>query len=146
MCGEDCKFRAGQGFDLDVGGSEGEEPAESAELEKDRWADKKIESWNNLARERQTQEGDKRKTMNPPNPCVNPNPVCVTLTTHRNEEGRVTGTSCSRAIQVPAQRDMNPPDLSALTNGDEEYLLVKVSKKQKKCWVTYLDGDDVWNT
>ena len=29
-----------------------------------------------------------------------------------------------------------------MANGDEEYLLVKVSKKQKKCWVTYLDGDD----
>ena len=80
--------------------------------------------------------------MNPPNPNVNPNQVCVTLTTHRNKEGRITGTSCSRAIQVPAQHDTNPPDLSAMANGDEEYLLVKVSKKQKKCWVTYLDGDD----
>ena len=67
LCGEDCKFRSGQGFDLDDGESEGEEPAESAELEKERWADKKIESWNNLARERQTQEEEKRKTMNPPN-------------------------------------------------------------------------------
>jgi hypothetical protein len=37
---------------------------------------------------------------------------------------------------------MNPPDLSALMNGDEEYLLVKVSKKKRRCWVTYLDGED----
>ncbi len=43
---------------------------------------------------------------------------------------------------VPANLDMNPPDLTALTTGDEEYLLVKVSKKQKKCWVTYLNGGD----
>ena len=37
---------------------------------------------------------------------------------------------------------MNPPDLRGLTNGDEEYLLIKVSKERKKMWVTYLNGDD----
>ena len=37
---------------------------------------------------------------------------------------------------------MNPHDLSTLTNADEEYLLVKVSKKKRRCWVTYLDGED----
>ena len=37
---------------------------------------------------------------------------------------------------------MNPPDLTALTTGDEEYLLIKVSRERKKCWVTYLNGDD----
>ena len=51
------------------------------------------------ARDRQAQDEEKRKTMNPPNPNVNPNQVCVTLTTHRNEEGHITGTSCSRAIR-----------------------------------------------
>ena len=37
---------------------------------------------------------------------------------------------------------MNPPDLRGLTSGDEEYLLIKVSKERKKMWVTYLNGDD----
>jgi hypothetical protein len=37
---------------------------------------------------------------------------------------------------------MNPPDLRGLTNGDEEYLLIKLSKETKKMWVTYLNGDD----
>ena len=80
--------------------------------------------------------------MTPSNSNEIPNQVCVTLTTHRDGEGRVTGTSCSRAIKVPAHQDMNPPDLSALTKGDEEYLLVKVSRNKRRCWVTYLDGED----
>jgi hypothetical protein len=29
-----------------------------------------------------------------------------------------------------------------LTNGDEEYILVRVSKEKEKCWVTYLNGQD----
>ena len=37
---------------------------------------------------------------------------------------------------------MNPPDLTPLTKGDEEYILVKVSREKKKCWVTYLNGQD----
>jgi hypothetical protein len=37
---------------------------------------------------------------------------------------------------------MNPPDLKALTTGDDKYLLIKVSKERKKMWVTYLNGDD----
>jgi hypothetical protein len=37
---------------------------------------------------------------------------------------------------------MNPPDLTALTTGDEEYILVKVSRKKRACWVTYLNGED----
>ncbi len=143
MCGDDCKFKAKGGeIDLDALSSGKEESAYSAELEADRRAEERIESWNSLGRERQAQDEVKRKTMNPPNSNESPNQVCVTLTTHRNREGRITGTSCSRAIQVPAHQDMNPPDLSALTNGDEEYLLVKVSKNKRRCWVTYLDGED----
>ncbi len=37
---------------------------------------------------------------------------------------------------------MNLPDLTPLTKDDEEYILVKVSKGKKKCWVTYLNGKD----
>jgi hypothetical protein len=37
---------------------------------------------------------------------------------------------------------MNPPDLSPLTKEDEEYILVKVSKKKRRCWVTYLNGEN----
>ena len=37
---------------------------------------------------------------------------------------------------------MSPPDLTPLTQGDEEYILVKVSKEKKTCWVTYLNGQD----
>ncbi len=35
---------------------------------------------------------------------------------------------------------MSPPDLTPLTNGDEEYIFVRVSKEKGKCWVTYLIG------
>jgi hypothetical protein len=45
-------------------------------------------------------------------------------------------------MSVPAHLQMSPPDLSPLTNGDEEYILVKVSKKKRRCWVTYLNGED----
>jgi hypothetical protein len=68
------------------------------------------------------------------------NKVKVTLTTIRDAEGRITGTSSSRSIFVPAE--MSPPDLTPLTNGDEEYILVRVSKEKGKCWVTYLNGQD----
>ncbi len=37
---------------------------------------------------------------------------------------------------------MSPPDLSPLMNGDEQYILVKVSKKKSRCWVTYLSDED----
>ena len=69
------------------------------------------------------------------------NQVRITLTTSRDAEGRITGTSSSRTISVPAV-EMNPPDLTPLTKDDEEYILVKVSKAKKKCWVTYLNGND----
>jgi hypothetical protein len=68
------------------------------------------------------------------------NQVKVTLTTSRDAEGRITGTSSSRTIFVPAE--LSPPDLTPLTNGDEEYILVRVSKEKKRCWVTYLNGRD----
>ena len=50
VCGEDCKFKAwkfktmGKESDLDVLGSGKEESADSADLEGDRRADKRIES------------------------------------------------------------------------------------------------------
>ncbi len=69
------------------------------------------------------------------------NQVQITLTTSRDAEGRITGTSSSRTVSVPAV-EMNPPDLAPLTKGDEEYILVKVSKEKRRCWVTYLHGED----
>ncbi len=95
-----------------------------------------------MARERQAQDETKFKTGTQMNPKGDPNQVRVTLTTLRDAQGRITGTSSSRSLLVPANLDMNPPDLTVLTAGDEEYLLIKVSKERKKCWVTYLNGDD----
>jgi hypothetical protein len=105
-------------------------------------AKERIESWNALARERQAQDETKRETGPSISPKEDPNQVRVTLTTLRDAQGRITGTSSSQSLLVPANLDMNPPDLKALTTGDEEYLLIKVSKERKKCWVTYLNGDD----
>ena len=105
-------------------------------------AEERIESGNAMARERQAQDKTKRKTGTSTNPRDDPNQVRVTLTTLRDAQGRITGSSIARSLMVPANLDVNPPDLTALTTGDEEYLLVRVSKEQKKCWVTYLNGDD----
>jgi hypothetical protein len=102
----------------------------------------KHKSWNALARERQAQDETKRKIGTSPSPKEDPNQVRVTLTALRDAQGRITGTSSSRSLLVPVNLDMNPLDLKALTTGDEEYLLIKVSKERMKCWVTYLNGDD----
>jgi hypothetical protein len=143
LCGKDCKFRAnGRAFEPGVSGSGTDESADSAELEAERRAEEKIESWNSLGRKRQAQDETKRKTAIEQNPKEDPNQVRVTLTTRRNAQGRVTGTSSSHSLLVPAQLNMNPPDLTALTTGDEEYILVKVSRKKRACWVTNLNGGD----
>ena len=115
-----------------------------------------------LLRERQAQDEAQLKTAILPNPKekLDPNKVClpiltpgipdesmsgnqvrITLTTSRDAEGRITGTSSLRTISVPAV-EMSPPDLTPLTQGDEEYILIKVSKEKKTCWVTYLNGRD----
>jgi hypothetical protein len=83
-----------------------------------------------------------RQSSQNPKVKVDPNQVRVTVTTRRDAHGRVTGTSSSRSLIVPANLDMNQPDLSALTNGDVEYILVKVSRKKRRCWGTYLNGED----
>ncbi len=96
-----------------------------------------------------------RKTAIMPNPKekLDPNKVCIPILTPgipdesmsgnqvRDAEGRITGTRSSRAISVPAV-EMSLPDLTPLTQGDEEYILIKVSKEKKRCWVTYLNGQD----
>jgi hypothetical protein len=160
-CGKDCMFRGKEcSFEPGVLSLESGEAAEN-DLEAERRAEEIIESWNALGRERQAQDETERKTPRLPNPKerLDPNKVCppiltqgnpdesmsgnqvkVTLTTSRDAEGRITGTSSSRTIFVPAE--MSPPDLTPLTNGDEEYILVRVSKEKKKCWVTYLNGQD----
>ncbi len=126
------------------------------DLEAERRAEERIESWNALGRERQAQDETQRKTTKLPNPKekLDPNKVClsiltpgtpdesmsgnqvkITLTISRDAEGRITGTSSSRTISVPAF-ELSPPDLTPLTKGDEEYILIKVSKEKKRCWVT----------
>ncbi len=70
------------------------------------------------------------------------NQVRITLTTSRAAEGRITGTSSSRTVIVPTHLSMSPPDLAPLTKGDEQCILVKVSREKKRCWVTYLNGED----
>ncbi len=149
-CDEDCFFRGKElSFEPGVLGSESGEAADSDDLEAERRAEEKVESWNALGRERQAQDEARRKTAIMPNPneklglnkvClpISPpgipdesmserNQVRITLTTSRDAEGRTTGTSSSRTISVPAV-EMNPPNLTPLTNGDEECILVKVSK------------------
>ena len=127
-----------------------------SDLEAEKRAEEKIDSWIALGRERQAQDETQRKTTRLPNPKqkLDPNKVClpiltpgipdesmsgnqvrVTLTTSRDAEGRITGTSSSRTISVPAD-EMTPPDLTPLTKGDEQYILIKVSKEKKRCWVT----------
>jgi hypothetical protein len=162
LCEEDCFFR-GKEFSLEPGvlGLESGEAADSDDLEAERRAEKKIDSWNALARERQAQDEAQRKTARIPNPNgkLDSNKVClpipppgfpdermsernqvrITLTTIRDAEGRITGTSSSRTMTVPAV-EPGPPDLTPLMNGDEEYILVKVSKVKRRCWVTYLNG------
>jgi hypothetical protein len=143
LSGKDCKFRAkGIAIEPGVSGSGKDLFTDSIDLEEEKRAEERIESWNAIARERQALNETKRKTAIDQNPKEDPNQVRVTLTTRRNAQGRITETSSSRSLLVPANLNMNPPDLTALTTGDEEYLLIKVSKKQKKCWVTYLNGGD----
>ncbi len=136
-----------------VSSLESGEAADSDELKAERRAEEKIDSWNALARERQAQDETQRKTARLPNPKerLDPNKVClsiltpgipdesmsgnqvrITLTTSRDAEGRITGTSSSRTISVPPV-EMSPPDLAPLTKGDEEYILIKVSKEKKRC-------------
>jgi hypothetical protein len=143
LCKKDCKFRAKEiAFKPGASGS-GKDPfTESVYLEGEKRAGERIESWNALARERQAQDEIKRKTAIDLKPKGDPNQVRVTLTTLRNAQGQITGTSTSRSLLVPANLDMAPPDLTALTTGDEEYMLVRVSKQKRKCWVTYLNGED----
>ena len=132
----------GYAFGPGVSGSERDLFSTSVDLGEEMRAGERVESRNTLARDRQTQSESKCKTGPSTIPKEDPNQVRVTLTTLRNAQGQITGTSTSRSLLVPSQRDMNPPDLTALTAGDEEYLLIKVSKERKKCWVTYLNGDD----
>jgi hypothetical protein len=141
-CEEDCFFR-GKEFSLEseVLGSESGEDADSDDLEAERRVEEKIESWNALGRERQAQGEAQHKTSSMPNPKekLDSNKVClpipppgipyegrmeknqvqITLTTSRDAEGRITETSSSRTVSVPAV-EMNPPDLTPLTKGDEE--------------------------
>jgi hypothetical protein len=169
LCGRSCKFRAKRNaFEPGVSGSGKDIFTDPVDLEGEKKAEERIESWNALARERQAQDETKRKTGASMNrerrnavarerqaqeettrktaidlkPKEDPNQVRVTLTTLRNAQGQITGTSTSRSLLVPANLDMAPPDLSALTTGDEEYMLIRVSKQKRKCWVTYLNGGD----
>jgi hypothetical protein len=143
LCEKDCKFRAKEiEFGPGVSGSGKDSFINPVDLEREMSAEERIESGNAMARERQAQDETKRKTGSSTNPRDDPNQVRVTLTTLRDAQGRITGSSTARSLMVPANLDMNPPDLTALTTGDEEYLLVRVSKEQKKCWVTYLNGED----
>jgi hypothetical protein len=109
LCGDDCKFRGKDvAFEPGVLGSGSDEAADSDELEAERRAEEKIDSWNALGRERQAQDQTQRKTVITQNPTdkVDPNQVRVTLTTRRDAQGRVTGTSSSRSLRVPANLDM----------------------------------------
>ena len=109
-------FRAKESsFEPGVWSLESEEAAEK-DLEAERRAEEIIESWNALGRERLAQDETERNTPRLPNPQarLNPNKVCspnlnqgnpdesmsgnkvkVTLTTSRDAEGRITGTSSS---------------------------------------------------
>ncbi len=55
----------------DVLGSESGEAADSDDLEAERRAEEKIESWNALGRERQAQDEAQHKTSTMPNPKEN---------------------------------------------------------------------------
>jgi hypothetical protein len=142
-CKKDCKFSAKE-IELGPGvsGSGKDSFSNPVDLEGEMSAGEWIDSGNARARDRQVQDKTKPKTGIPTEPKGDPNQVRVTLTTLRNAQGQITGTRSSRSLLVPAQLDMNPPDLRELTEGDEEYLLIKVSKERKKMWVTYLNGDD----
>ena len=143
MCGKFCKFRAkGIQCEPDSFGSEKDPFTAPFDLDEEKSEEQRTESGSVRASDHQVQDESKRKTGNSKEPKEDPNQVRVTLTTLRNAQGQITGTRSSRSLLVPAQLDMNPPDLRGLTNGDEEYLLIKVSKERKKMWVTYLNGDD----
>ncbi len=79
---EDCFFR-GKEFSLepDVLGSESGEAADSDDLEAERRAEEKFESWNALGRERQAQDETQRKTarMRIPNEKLDSNKVCLPI-------------------------------------------------------------------
>ena len=143
MCGKFCKFRAkGIQCEPDSFGSEKDPFTAPFDLDEEKSEEQRTESGSVRASDHQVQDESKRKTGISKEPKEDPNQVRVTLTTLRNAQGQITGTRSSRSLLVPAQLDMNPPDLRGLTNGDEEYLLIKVSKEGKKMWVTYLNGDD----
>ena len=141
--GKICKFRAKENeFEPGSFGSALFYYNRSIALEEETSEGQSTESGSVGASDQQVKEEPKRKTGNPKDSIEDPNQVRVTLTTLRNAQGQITGTRSSRSLLVPAQLDMNPPDLSALTTGDEEYLLIRVSKERKKMWVSYLNGDD----
>jgi hypothetical protein len=141
--GKSCKFRAKEiEFEPGSFGSKKDRSIAPVDLEGEKSEEQGTESGVVMASHHQVQDESKRKTGSSKEPKEDPNQVRVTLTTLRNAQRQITGTRSSRSLLVPAQLDMNPPDLKALTTGDEEYLLIKVSKERKKMWVTYLNGDD----
>ncbi len=81
-CEEDWFFR-GKEISLEPGvlGLESGEAADSDDLEAERRAEEKIESWNALGRERQAQDEAQRKTAKMPNPNekLDPNKVCLPI-------------------------------------------------------------------
>jgi hypothetical protein len=144
-CDADCKFKGKkEAWDSETLGIGLEENVDSKELEAERRAEAKVDAWIALCHAKDKEdhaEKEKKKIEPVPKDETNPNQVRVTLTTRRDAQRRVTGTSSSLSLRVPANLGMNPPDLTALKNDDEEFILVKVSKKKGKCWATYLDDD-----
>ncbi len=143
MCGKDCKFRAKENeSEPSCFGSATERSIALVDLEGEKSEEQRTESGGVRASNQQVTIEPKRKTGISKDSSEDPNQVRVTLTTLRNAQGQITGTKSSRSLLVPVQLDMHPPDLKGLTQGDEEYILIKVSKEKKKMWVTYLNDDD----
>jgi hypothetical protein len=85
LSGKDCKFRAKENeFEPGVSGSEKDLITDPVDLEGEKRAEERVESWNAIARERQAQDKTKRKTGTSTNPKEDPNQVRVTLTTLRD--------------------------------------------------------------
>jgi hypothetical protein len=104
-CEEDCFFR-GKEISLEPGvlGLESGEAANSDDFEAERRAEKKIDSWNALARERQAQDEAQRKTAIMPNPNekLDSNKVCLPISPpgipdESISERTKSGLHCQRA-------------------------------------------------
>jgi hypothetical protein len=115
LCGKDCKFRAKKmEFEPGSSGLKTDQFVAPVDLEGDKSAEERIESGNAMARERQAQDKTKRKTGTSTNPRDDPNQVRVTLTTLKDAQGRITGSSTARSLLIPANLDMNP--IKSITN------------------------------